>query len=189
MHRSNYRYLDIDRYHVSQQDRLLVDANVWIAYLDPFPVISQREQSYINFIERVIRMNEVSGSKSPKIVVPDMVISEVFNRIIRKAWELYKSDHPQVDRFKDYRSEDDCYRRIKVLQDDFKSAMDSVIEPIKCFNAVDMLMSVPANTDFNDYCYYEYSVANGYKIVTDDGDFLYQGVDIITANRKLLKIS
>ena len=52
----------------------------------------------------------------------------------------------------------------------------------------EMLKRIPHIADFNDYYYSRFCRNNGYSIVTDDGDFKFEGVEILTANSQLLAL-
>ena len=55
-------------------------------------------------------------------------------------------------------------------------------------NRWEMLQRIPRIADFNDFYYSRLYRNNGYTIVTDDGDFKFEGVQILTANTQLLAL-
>ncbi len=51
-----------------------------------------------------------------------------------------------------------------------------------------MLERIPHIADFNDFYYARFCRNNGYSIITDDGDFKFEGVEILTINQELLRL-
>lgn len=174
-----------------------LDANIWIIQLKysySSGILSKTyHQKYIEFIEKLVVAN-VNNPKSPKIVVLSLLVSEVFNTYIRNVAmpEYLKSTGlSNLDFKKDYRPTQHYKDSFQKLWDDFKSFEDFIIlkddgiTNLNFFNDFDVLTL--GNSDFNDFYYLQWAKKNQIPIITDDADFLFEGVPIITANNNLLK--
>jgi hypothetical protein len=185
------------------------DANCWITQLissnRSLSLISRNQASlYLNFFSDVvtlavpnIKANKKPGSYNPKIIITSLLVSEIFNRYIRLCWEVYKNIDPACTDFKkNYRDTSDYAKSVSNLSSDFEAFKDYVeleSDYIKEIDPYTLLPSISSLNDFNDiYAYYQLIEVKKIKypiaIVTDDSDFVFHGIDIITANRRLLKI-
>ena len=55
-------------------------------------------------------------------------------------------------------------------------------------NPKEFCKQIGSQADFNDHYYHELFVGKDIPIVTDDGDFIFQDIEIITNNKNLIKI-
>jgi len=175
--------------------KYFLDANIWITYLTNPQHPKAKEEVYMQFFEKLIN-NQVP------IYSHSLIISEVINAMLRIAFKSYKDNLPgdphnglsknqilNLDFKKDYRITSDYnyhLRNVKgdlgaylpyveVLDDKFKPDMD------------DLVGNLPENADFNDFFYYRMAKANGLTIVTDDGDFIFKNIDILSENGFLFR--
>jgi hypothetical protein len=183
------------------------DANTWIIALklSRYSFEFHYEQDYADFFDAVINVASHTETKikkniknQPSIVITSMLMSELINAYMRniamKMWfggdntyksKKFKEDY-RLDERSDYSrqlgnltSDISAYKDyITILDDDFKN-----IEPFTLIN------SLANNCDFNDLYYYYRLLDLKIPIVTDDSDFVFQDIPIITRNPKLLKYS
>lgn len=175
--------------------KYFLDANIWITYLINPQNPRSNELVYMRFFEKLIENQLPIYSHS-------LIISEVINAMLRIAFKSYKdnlrfdpsnrlskSQIQELDFKKDYRITSDYnyhLRNVKgdlgaylpyveVLDDKFKPDMD------------DLVGNLPENADFNDFFYYRMAKANRLTIVTDDGDFVFKNIDILSENGFLFR--
>lgn len=188
------------------------DANVWLAYLVGSDDLSgKREEPYANFFEGIIHINGITDVKSlkrykfiPKIVVSSLLLSEIFNaymyKIARPAYLKTKgltNEDLASFRTKDtYRNTDDYAKNRKLLQAKIETAQNCFIFKDDCFNELnplELIDNLPKTCDFNDFYYYKWLKhieSEDFKIsvVTDDGDFIFEDIEIITLNHDLRQL-
>ena len=154
--------------------------------------LRQRDEKYLNFFEKFR-----NSPYHPKIAMLSLVLSEVINRYIREvSYNMFLKKRgiskPTADTFKNvYRSSLEYQKDYNSLCEDIKSYQnyfvlqsDGLQEEVK---QRDILREPPLKLDFNDLYYYQLAKSRQYTIVTDDGDFLVEDVEIITANGNLIK--
>jgi len=126
------------------------------------------------------------------------LMSELINAYMRKvAMKMWfgGGDEYKAKKFKeDYRldSQSDYSKQLKSLINDISSYKDYVTiidDDFKNIDPFTFINSLSESCDFNDlYYYYRFAELNT-AIVTDDSDFLFQDIPIITGNPKLLKLT
>jgi len=172
------------------QGRLyFLDANVWLHRLAESP--PTRAQPYLDFFES---LTELSGAATPVIVATSLLIAETFNAHLRAGFRLYQSENPSargLDFKKDYR-ETQHYKdqRNNFLYQfaAYRDYVQIVPDDVERTDVWQMLERIPSIADFNDFYYSRFCRNNNYTIVTDDGDFKFPGVEILTINRSLLEL-
>jgi len=174
--------------------KYLLDSNIWITYLSNPQLPKPKEKVYMSFFEDLIN-SQVS------IFTNSLIISEIINAMLRIAFKAYKenlqldpsntltSQQIQKLEFKsDYRATTDYEVNLKNLKSDllaylpFVESLDGKYMP----DLDDLVAKFPDNSDFNDFFYYKMALDQGLTIVTDDGDFYYKRVEILTENGKLV---
>ncbi|OOG76496.1 PIN domain-containing protein [Algoriphagus sp. A40] len=173
----------------SSEKRYFLDANVWIFALGNPPSPNTKGQEYIDFLDSLL------GSKM-KIYSHTILISEVFNALMRitfkdftKSEELRTGKKLNLDFKKDFRHTKEYLQAFTRFQSDIEAYLPfiHIIDKEYDYEMSYLIKNLPPNSDFNDYLYYEMAVDLGLTIVTDDGDFNYSGVEILTENNTLLK--
>jgi len=186
------------------------DANVWIAALksNASLKIDYHEQPYINFFDAVITLNSYDtesiplkkltkqGLFQPKIIMTSLLMSEIFNAYIKGvAYETYLSQNGLSKndlKFKDYRQMEDHENQLSTLKSDFLAFYDYMElwdDNFKNINPKSICTQLGSQADFNDHYYYDLFVDDGIPIVTGDGDFKFQDLEIITNRPNLLKLA
>lgn len=167
----------------------LFDANVWkyilLAPQNPAP----HEKAYIDFFDAVINLAaNPRCRKKPAIHVNGLILSEVYNALMKTYFEAFNKISDQVS-FKEYRRTNDYNANLISIKSDlqaYKSYLDLSADLV---HQPDIILSeMPAFSDFNDHYYYKIAIAKDFSVVTNDGDFMYPNVEIITYNRNLLGI-
>ena len=209
----SYSIFEISEINPQDYPFYFFDCNVWIAQLQGSS--EPRLQKYINFFEAVINLHSIKDvnlakkiKNRPRIIVNTLLMSEIFNAYMRQvAMKAYYTleftkDGPksayeiknyvnQHDYKKHYRLTGDFKDKLAKLKSDFIAYVDFIDFQDDGLNALDpvsLISSIGEDSDFNDYFYYYSFIEKGIPIVTDDNDFLFQDIIIITANEKLLKV-
>ncbi|MBN3583368.1 PIN domain-containing protein [Algoriphagus aestuarii] len=171
----------------SPDKKYFLDANVWIFALGN-PSSNSNGQEYIDFLDNLLA-NEM------EIYSHTILISEVFNALMRitfkdfvriKEYQAGKSLH--LDFKKDFRQTEEYLQAFKRFQSDIEAYLPfiRIIDKEYEYEMSYLIKNLPPTSDFNDYLYYEMAVDLGLVIVTDDKDFNYDGIEILTENRALL---
>lgn len=202
--------LDITKVSPASYQYYFFDANIWITNLlnvsGKLPQLPRNQSAkYCHFFSEVVKLatkppitQKRIPPVQPKIVVTSLLVSELFNAYMHLMFDVYKKTDPTCTVFKKhYRDSADYEKQMRILVSDFEAFKEYVhlesdyiqeIDPYTIFQCIS-----PKN-DFNDlYSYYQMIEVQKTKspiaIVTDDADFVFSGIDIITANSTLLKLN
>jgi hypothetical protein len=197
-------FLDITRVSATAYSYYFFDANCWVTQLlytsgTLNQVKRNQPLKYVNFFSSVITAATSHGNKPtasrPKIIVTSLLISEIFNAYMHLKHSVYQKTNPTCQNFKkDYRPTADYERQTKILSSDFEAYKDYILiesDYVKEIDPFTLFQSVSPTNDFNDvFLYFQLieirKTMNPIAIVTDDSDFVFEGIDIITANATLL---
>lgn len=171
---------DISSYPFSKDDRLFVDANIWLSVYGPMAYQRSRTSIYANAI-RDIRKAGCS------IFVEVLIISEFINTYAR--WE-HKQSASRTSKFKDFRKSS----AFVTIAEDIAVNVKRIIKQCqRCdsdFVSIDIEELLTefkkGKSDFNDQIFSEICKNKGLVLVTDDVDFKDSGLNILTANSRLL---
>lgn len=204
------KILDITKVSPASYQYFFFDANIWITNLlnvsGKLPQVPRPQSTkYCHFFSEVVKLatrppitQKTVPPVRPKIVVTSLLVSELFNAYMHLMFDVYRKTDPACTVFKKhYRGSDDYEKQMRILASDFEAFREYVhiesdyiqeIDPYTIFQCVS-----PVN-DFNDlYSYYQMievqKTRNPIAIVTDDADFVFSGIDIITANSTLLNLN
>lgn len=175
-----------------QKKKYFFDANLWLKILKPPLKVSNKDQKYLDFVEKF-----KNHPQHPKIAVTALVLSEVINRYLRDvSFQVFcrKNNNPNPD--KSYYKE--VYRPSAQFQSDYISLCEDIKAYQKWYELIpdgfatdvkqkDILTSPPVNLDFNDLYYYKLSLKHDFTIVTDDKDFFVEDVEVLTYNNQLIE--
>lgn len=183
---NNFQRLSL--HSLDPRRKYFLDANIWITYLINPQFPKPKELVYMGFFEKLIE-NQIP------IFSHSLIISEVINAMLRIAFKAYKvnlsldpsnrltqTQIQKLDFKKNYRITSDYVHHLRnikgdlgayipfveVLDDQFKSDLDYLVK------------NFPENSDFNDFFYHRMAMATDLTIVTDDGDFCYNNIDILS---------
>lgn len=170
----------------------LFDANLWIKILRPPFNPSGRDAKYLKFFEKFR-----NDDANPKIALTSLILSEVINRLMREyAMSKYLKENG-IDRNSISKG---FYKETYRKSEHFKQHYESLCDDIKAFHNLYTLINdglgkeimskhiiscPPTGLDFNDNYYYELAKKKKLAIITDDGDFFVEGVEILTYNEGL----
>lgn len=194
---------DISNYSPDQHPLYFFDSNAWIAVLknSGSKGLDAHDQSYINFFEAIIVLHAHKGTKNekkvknfPKVIVTSLLLSEIVNAFMRNVAmkSFYKAQNKDFKSFKykeHYRKEPDHDIQLKKLISDFIAFKDYVElfdDQLREVDPYTILPLLNSESDFNDFYYYYLFYGKSIPIVTHDGDFRFQDIEIITAQSNLI---
>lgn len=194
--KNNIKNLNQVTNNINQYPIYLLDANVWIKYLE----IRNGEgynynDKYALFLDKIIEQNGGEGEVFPKIAICSLLFSEILNRyVVHMGMQKNFGNDIKDKKFKDdYRPTTHYKNRLKSFINTFReyeSSLKWIDDKFLSANFFEKIEDITANQyDFNDHFYYLLAKENKIPIVTTDGDFSYTDVDIITLNSELLKKS
>jgi hypothetical protein len=167
------------------------DANLWLKILKPAINPSPKDIKYLEFVERF-----KNDSGQPKIIITAFLLSEVINRYLHDvSYKRFCDKQKQVSPPKSY------YKQVYRASSDYKNDYVNICDDIDAYSSIFTLVSDDLggkidlthvlqnpilSLDFNDQYYYLLAKTNGFPIVTDDGDFFVEDVQILTYNSVLI---
>lgn len=173
---------DISSYSFSADDRLFLDANIWLSVYGPMAHKRSRVSIYSNAI-RDIRKEGCS------VFIDVLIMSEFVNTYAR--WE-HKQSSARRKKFKDFRKSPAF---VPIARDIAANARRIVSQCHRCssnFAGMDIEALLTefekGDSDFNDQVFSQLCRDKGLILVTDDGDFKGAKLTILTANSSLLKL-
>jgi predicted nucleic acid-binding protein len=176
------RALAIQTYSFSDQDHLLIDANVWLSVYGPQADAKDwRTSMYSAALKRIIAADCTVFSDV-------LIISEFVNRYSRLESRL-RGIHP--DSFKTFRQSAKFKLTAKAIAEDLRRILEHC-RPIESgFDQMDLDACLDRYEnecpDFNDMVLVEICQRNQLKLVTHDSDFRSCPITILTANPRLLR--
>lgn len=167
-------------YNFQPTDDVFLDANIWLFIYGPRQAPEKTEV----YSEALYRLLEARS----RLFVDVLVLSEVINSCARIRWQL---DPLKREGFKRFRNSSRFAPVAREITDYVRRivAHCSRIESGFQFVDIEGLMSEyqVGGSDFNDQVIRELCKSNGFKLLTDDGDFDTQGLTVLTANPRLLR--
>jgi predicted nucleic acid-binding protein len=176
-----HKAVEVRGYNFTCQDRLFLDANIWLYMYAP-----QKPGAYWVAVYSTV-FNRILKAQS-QIYIDVLVLSEFINRYARMKWELVKSN---FDEFRKFRNSP-CFKpAAQGIAADAKRVLQhcSRIESGFSTLAIDDLLTdyATGDSDFNDQVITEICRSNGLTLITNDIDFKNKGIPVLTANRRLLR--
>jgi predicted nucleic acid-binding protein len=175
---------DITSYQFSNADSLVFDTNVWLYIYGPQgSPVDFKSRAYSNAFANALRENS-------QIWVDVLVISEFVNRFARIEYDIQYPNKANRPDFKHFRNSPD----FKPVAQTIVAAMRKILKfaartesGLTSIN-VDALLAEFENggCDFNDQILMRLCISQNLKLVTDDIDFKGKGVNILTANKRIL---
>ena len=177
----NHKTGAVENHNFTAQDRLFLDANIWMYLHGPQKQRGYWRRTYTPVLNRILK----AGSQ---IYIDVLVLSEFINRYARLEWEL---SQPPRRMFKAFRNSPDFKPIAQDIVNDVKQIMNHCSRIESGFATLDMdnLLAEYAdgNADFNDQVITELCKSNGLTLITHDSDFRTQDISILTANPSLLR--
>ena len=174
--------------HSNVQKVYLFDANIWLLILGPVSQPDHKQQKYINFFKTIFQSDAI-------ILLPSILVSEIINRLM----------HFQMIKFAKKRGDNidpTYFKKVYREHPAFKLALQQIYDDLliyakSCtlindqfgeqeFSLTDLFTSSGAINEFNDNYLYRLAKFHSAIIVTDDGDFLVEDIQIYTLNSTLI---
>jgi len=177
----------IDAQKISIQGRrVLFDTNIWLMVNGYSNAVRKKSDTYSEAYSALLKNDNT-------VIINDYVIGEYCNRSCKIEYENHKQSSPAPDAFPHFKQ----YRKSQ----EFQSVMESVRDT--CLNLIDDCEFLPVHggqykitdvlgrycdgtLDFSDIIMADYCTSESLVLMTDDADYAGCGLEIITANRRLL---
>lgn len=180
------RVFDIETTEFTASDTVLFDANIWLFLRRPEFARSREWEKRATAIYTAAVRDLLAANAT--IVLDVLVLSEYLNRFCRaEMWalrrtfrnfkEIRKSPHFRSVGLRAAGHAKEILRIAECREHDFES---KTVE-----GAIGRLAG--GESDFNDEMLIEACRRNRWKMVTHDGDFEYGGIEVLTANRRLIE--
>jgi predicted nucleic acid-binding protein len=175
--------LDIAAYQFTETDKLFFDANVWLDIYGP-------QGAPNNFRTRIYSTALAKAIQAQCCIFTDvLVISEFINRFARIEHQiLYTGRAPQD--FKSFRNSPGFQPIASAITAAVRNILKFAARLESGFSTIDINAVLTEfdvrPSDFNDQIIVGLCLTNQLQLVTHDSDFKGRGVDILTANRKII---
>jgi len=158
---------------------LCFDTNVWLFINGPFVDIRDRRYTiYSGLFSKALK----AGAD---IYLPQVVVGEFVGVSIH-----YQLMHSKIPKPKKVHHHPEYVDWIKEISDDLFHISDACKQVDDCFSKRDldkcMALSSGGGIDFNDVLLVSLCREMGFTLVTDDGDYAGQDLDIATSNKRIL---
>lgn len=176
---------DLANWNFSPSDRILPDANFWINVFGPASAVGQRSwrtRAYSGALGMMM-------SRKVSLYTDVTIMSEFVNTLARLEFNANFNGRGYHD-FKTFRNSSDFVPTARMIEREFGKILkfsERLDHPYSSWDMPDLLRSFgKGGEDFNDQLIVEITKKYDLKLLTDDGDMTKGGVDVITANRRLL---
>lgn len=178
---------DLNQWSFSSSDHILPDANFWINVFGPAAVVGQRNrriQSYSRAYGAII----ASGAT---LILDVLVLSEFVNALARMEFNANFRHTYSATGFKQFRNSPDFLPVARMIASESRKIVRHSRRGDHPFSEWDILRILAAfergGEDFNDQLITEMSKHKSCKLLTDDGDMTEGGIEVLTANPRLLR--
>lgn len=178
---------DLNQWSFSSSDHILPDANFWINVFGPAAVVGQRNrriQSYSRAYGAII----ASGAT---LILDVLVLSEFVNALARMEFNANFRHTYSATGFKQFRNSPDFLPVARMIASESRKIVRHSKRGDHPFSEWDILRILAAfergGEDFNDQLITEMSKHKSCKLLTDDGDMTEGGIEVLTANPRLLR--
>lgn len=175
---------EISAYLLNPADEFLLDTNIWLRLYGPAANAGDpRTTIYSKALGEMLTTN-------CRICIEVLILSEYINRYIRLRHNLLKRRPGINSDFKQFRSSIE----FKAIASDAAGDVRQILKHCNCidsdFAALDIAGLIDefekGDSDFNDQVLAELCKSRNLILVTHDGDFKDLGLNLLTANQKLL---
>jgi len=175
---------DIQRWGFTSSDRILPDANFWINVFGPAAVVSSprsRAPIYSQCFRNML-------TKNTRLYLDVLVASEFVNALARQ--EFGARYQAKYQSFKRFRNSQDFQPVARFISNELAKILKFSTRVDHPFSQVDIDQIITdfrqGGEDFNDQLITEIAKDQGLKLLTDDGDMTEGGIEVLTANPRLL---
>ena len=173
---------DLAAYAFSRSETFLLDTNVWL-YLYPPPCGNRSKftQKYSNGLKSI-------RSAGSRLIMDAMVLSEYLNTYCRIEWKVrHQTWYPDFKVFRKSAAFSWVGRGAASFATSMLKLCERYDHPFATANIKQVMADFSAGSiDFNDGLLAETCRQNGWKLITHDGDFTVGGIEVLTANSRLL---
>ncbi|WP_410509306.1 PIN domain-containing protein [Methanosarcina hadiensis] len=170
----------IETYDFPPEKGYFFDTNIWLYIYGPIGWPDQKSAVYSKALREIRNSNGT-------IYINCMIISEFINAFSRIEFKQQTT----YSRFKDFRNSISFRPVAEDIASNVKKILRNTLACDPNLNVIDLpeIMSFfqQGKYDFNDLLFAEICRAKGLVFVTHDKDFSELGVEILTANEKLLR--
>lgn len=172
----------LDGYAFQPQETLLLDANVWLFL---FPAPSGTGPVWAKKYSAAFKQMLVAKTR---LVMDALVLSEYVNRYCRIEWQVnHQATYSDFKRFRNSAKFPLVANGVALYVRRILSHAVRSDHPFRSINVEQVLADFEAGgLDLNDGLLTETCKHHGWKFVTNDGDFVYGGIDVLTNNPKLI---
>jgi len=175
---------DISGYRFAETDKLFFDANIWLFIYGPQGNPNDwKAKSYSGALANALK------AKS-QIIIDVLVVSEFINRFARIEYDIqYPNKSNRLD-FKQFRNSPAFAPVAQAIVSTLRQILKFATRAESGFSGIDiqgLLVEFEAGGhDFNDQVLVRLCQAQNLQLVTHDADFKGKGVNILTANQRIL---
>jgi predicted nucleic acid-binding protein len=178
---------DLASWRFSPLDQILPDANFWINVFGPAATCAQpirRVRAYSAAFREMLK------SKA-SLFIDVLVLSEFVNTMARQEFNANFLQSYGGKGFKGFRNSTDFHPTAKMIARESRKILNCCKRLDHSFSEWDVPQLLAdfekGGEDFNDQLIVEISKKYSLTILTDDGDMTKGGVNVITANARLLQ--
>jgi len=176
--------IDITAHQFIETDKLFFDANIWLSLYGPQGAPNDpKTQIYSNALAEAMR------AKS-QIWVDVLVVSEFINRLARIEYDIQYPNKSRRPDFKQFRNSPDFQPIAQAIAAAVRNILKFAARIESGFSTIDINALLTefetSPSDFNDQILTGLCMTNSLVLVTHDSDFKGKGINILTANRRIL---
>lgn len=173
---------DLATYAFSNGDALLFDTNVWL-YL--FPAPSATAHGFANNYSAALKRMLAGGVA---LVLDALVLSEYLNRYCRIEWNaLHKTRYPDFKKFRQSSDFTSVGQGAALFARNILKLCSRHDHPFASADVTQVLADFESGAqDLNDGLLVETCRHHKWKLVTNDGDITKGGIEVLTANPRLI---
>lgn len=173
---------DLSTYAFSKGEHLLLDANVWLyLFHAPSDTLPWFVKNYSAAFKNML-------SAKAYLALDALILSEYLNRYCRIEYSaLYKGKYKDFKVFRQSSDYTSVGNGAAFFAREILKLCTRQDHPFSACDVDQALTDFECGTcDFNDRLFVETCRHNGWKFVTNDGDFTNGGIEVLTSNPKLL---
>lgn len=169
-------------YAFSAGEPLLLDANVWLFL---FPAPSGKRHGFAASYSAAFK--HMLNAKA-LLALDALILSEYLNAYCRIEWKaLHQAKYPKFKNFRQSPDYSSVGQGAALYARNILKLCMRHDHPFSACDVEQVLTDFEAGTcDFNDGLFVETCRCNGWKFVTNDGDFTNGGIEVLTSNPRLL---
>jgi hypothetical protein len=198
-----YKIQDIQKFTVMDREMYFLDSNAWILYLMAEQYGDEILKNdwnlhYVEFVRAIVHINSFKKGFvfKPKIVVTSLLLSELINTYLRLLLKehienLQTEEEKRSYTFKKFRDTLTYKEQHRNLVTSFQEMSDFLYfidDEFNALNPLELLNNLTDKYDFNDFYYFNLLKNKNITVVTDDSDFKFEGIEIVTYRSTLLKL-